>query len=128
MKFTNGFGVTKSAITTSCIIALCLSISALASSGSRKSSSNFQIHYPDLTALQDSCRSGIEDPCAVETQLLTQALADLEIARTNAENAYAAWYECVIENGGNPNPTPVPAVTQQDKSSTTTFSILERSN
>lgn len=111
------------------VLAFCISLSAL-SSESDTDAEVFQLTYPKLDHLKGNCRPGTEDPCSAEFQLLIQAVANLETAKRNAKDAYEAWYDCVVENGGDPGPAPSPNPNRvnSEKTTTTTFSILERSN
>lgn len=129
MRFTNGFGVTKSAVIAPiAVLTICLSLSALPSDGT--SAQEFDLLTPNqLEALKNNYPSSADVPCAAEYQLMLQAYAQLETAKKNAQDAYTVWFNCV--NGGNPSPEPdpnPPGALAGKSSTTTTVSILERSN
>jgi hypothetical protein len=109
MRYLNGFGVIKQASTVLAVMAIALIVGASFGSGSLKIKPHIQIQYPDITNLQyRPCLAEDPLPCAMEAAALVTAIANLEAARTVAEEAYQEWIDCVDANGGptpNPNPT-----------------------
>ncbi len=119
MRFLNGFEVNRTLLlavvtSTCCLIAVGTGLFASVTPDRKRS---FEISYPDLSKVHAGC-SEDEGPCSKEAVKLAAALHTLELAQQAAEEAYAAWANCMDANGGGPSPNPGPAPAN-------TVSILE---
>jgi hypothetical protein len=108
MRYVSGFGGIRVVGLTMAIVATCVALGASFGSSALPKKQHIEISYPDLSRLTaEPCSAEDSLPCAMEAAALVTAIANLEAARTVAEEAFQEWSDCVDANGGpTPNPSP----------------------